>query len=228
LKESAYVKEEDIVATTELVTREVKKKKAEDAATLAMIRELAKGIEVSASSIPRENVGAVAQRFVEATEDLQELATSEAGNMLMVVNAGGNDQEDEAAGSDVAPEATTGNPDSSHTHNVIEVESDSTQSTSSQSTSSSSSIDLDDIPIGLVYQTTKKGHSSTTQLHKKPSHNIPFEPMIPSVNERICNMSEMRNKVCERLPLNHPLQPQIIPPLNMVPPEVNVESSSSS
>jgi hypothetical protein len=45
LKESAYVaEEEDIVATTELVIREVKKKKAEDAATLAKIRELAKGI----------------------------------------------------------------------------------------------------------------------------------------------------------------------------------------
>jgi hypothetical protein len=52
--------------------------------------------------------------------------------------------------------------------------------------------------------------------------------MIPSVNERIGNMSEMRNQVCERLPLNHPFPPQIIQPLNMVPPEVNVEISSSS
>jgi hypothetical protein len=39
MKESAYVteEEEDIEATTELVTREVKRKKAEDAATLAKI-----------------------------------------------------------------------------------------------------------------------------------------------------------------------------------------------
>jgi hypothetical protein len=52
--------------------------------------------------------------------------------------------------------------------------------------------------------------------------------MIPSVDERIGEMSEMRNKVCERLPLHHPFQPQIIQPVNMVvPDEVNVEPSSS-
>jgi len=52
--------------------------------------------------------------------------------------------------------------------------------------------------------------------------------MIPSVDERIGNLSEMRNRVCEKLPINHPLQPQIIPPLNIVSPEMNVETSSSS
>jgi hypothetical protein len=51
--------------------------------------------------------------------------------------------------------------------------------------------------------------------------------MVSSANERIGQMFEMRNKVCERLPLNHPLKPHIIPPLNMVPPEVNFETSSS-
>jgi hypothetical protein len=71
-----------------LVTREVKKKKAEDAATLAKIRELAKGIEVPASSIAREDSGDVAQEVVKATEDLQEIETSEAGNMLMIMKAG--------------------------------------------------------------------------------------------------------------------------------------------
>jgi hypothetical protein len=134
LKESAYVAEveEDIVATTELVTREVKKKKAEEAATLAKIKELAKGIEVYASSIAREDAGVVAHQLVEATEDLQELATSEAGNMLMIVNAGGDAQEGQAAGSDAtAPEAVIGNLDPLHSHTVIEVESDSTPSVSS-------------------------------------------------------------------------------------------------
>jgi hypothetical protein len=63
LKESSYVAEEEegIEAATELVTREVKKKKAEDAATLAKIKELAKGTEVPTSSIAREDVGVVAQ-----------------------------------------------------------------------------------------------------------------------------------------------------------------------
>jgi hypothetical protein len=52
--------------------------------------------------------------------------------------------------------------------------------------------------------------------------------MYPTINERIGEMSEMRNQVCERLPLNHPFQPLVIQPLNMVvPDEVNVEPSSS-
>jgi hypothetical protein len=157
--------------------------------------------------------------LIEAIEDLQELATSEAGNMLMVVSTGGDAHEGQAAGSDAtALEAVIGNLDPLHSHTVIEVEFDSSTSVSSQSTSSSSSIDLDNIPLGHLYQ---------TKIHKKPSQNILFEPMIPNVNERIGNMSEMRNKVCERLPFNHPLQPPMIQPLNMVSADMNVESSSS-
>lgn len=51
--------------------------------------------------------------------------------------------------------------------------------------------------------------------------------MIPNVNERIGNISEICNKVCERLPFNHPFQPPMIQPLNMVHADINVESSSS-
>jgi hypothetical protein len=47
-----------------LVTREVKKKKAEDAATLAKIRELAKGIEVPASSIAKEERSLISSLLV--------------------------------------------------------------------------------------------------------------------------------------------------------------------
>lgn len=86
------------------------KKKAEDATTLAKIRELAKGLEVPASSLAKEDAGVVAHQLVQATEDLQDLATSEARSMLMAVNAGEDTQEDEAAG----PEAVIGNPDSTH------------------------------------------------------------------------------------------------------------------
>jgi preprotein translocase subunit SecD len=179
LKESAYVveDEEQIAATTDLVTREVRKKKMEDAAALAKIRELAKGIDVPASSIAREDAGDVAQQVIQATEEVQHLVSSEAGNMLMVVSeeAAEEVQEDNADALEAAgPEASTGNSDYTHSKNVIVVESDSTSSTSSQSTSSSSSSDLDDVPIGLVYPTTKKGFSSSTKLHKKPATHIPF------------------------------------------------------
>jgi nucleotide-binding universal stress UspA family protein len=53
--------EEQIVAATDLVTRELKNKKAEDAAALAKIRELAKEIGVPVSSIAREDAGVGAQ-----------------------------------------------------------------------------------------------------------------------------------------------------------------------
>jgi hypothetical protein len=209
------------MATTELVTREVKKKKAKDAVTLAKIRELAKGIEVPASNIAREDVGDTTQQVIQATEEAHHLVSLEAENLLRIadVEASAKAQEDVAAGlGAAAPEAVTGNPVSLHSEDVIVVEFDSTPSTYTQSTSSSSSIDLDNIPLGQLYQ---------TKSPKKTSQKIPFEPMIPSVNERIDNMSEMCNKVCERLPFNHPLQPPMIQPLNMVPAGKNVESSSS-
>jgi hypothetical protein len=68
--------EEQIEAATDLVSRELKKKKkAEDAATLAKIRELAKGIEVPVSSIARVDAGVSAQQVVKTTEEVQELVT---------------------------------------------------------------------------------------------------------------------------------------------------------
>jgi hypothetical protein len=78
LKESSYVEEDQIAAATDLVTREVKKKKIEDAAALEKIRELAKGIEVPVSSIAKEDGGTFAQQVVQPTEEVQELVTSEA------------------------------------------------------------------------------------------------------------------------------------------------------
>jgi hypothetical protein len=245
LKESTYVaeNEEQIAAATDLVTREVKRKKAEDDAALQKALEIAKEIEVPASSLARADAITDAQEVVQATEEIQGLETSEAGNMLMIVSekAAKKAQEDETTGSGAAaPEADKGNPDSSHTYDVIAVESDSTPFISSQSTSSSSSLDFDDIPIGQVYSTTHKGLSPSTKLHKKPTKSIPFEPMIPNVDEKIGDMSEMRNKVCERLPPNHPFQPPMIKPLNFIHVDaevvgeqvgsdnVNVDESSSS
>ena len=99
---------------------------------------------------------------------------------------------------------------------VIEVESEATQATSSQTTPSSP-IHLDNIPIGQVYSTIHKGLSPSTKLHKKPVKHTPYKPMIPNVDERIENMSERRNKLCERLPPNHPFQPPMIQPLNFIP-----------
>jgi hypothetical protein len=67
--------EEQIVAATDLVMRELEKKKAEDATTLVEIKELAKGIEVPVSSIAKEDAGVSAHQVVKATEEVQELVT---------------------------------------------------------------------------------------------------------------------------------------------------------
>jgi hypothetical protein len=145
IKKSPYMTEEveGIGASTDLVTREVKRKKVEDAAALQTALEIAKEIEIHASSIARKDVGVVAQQLVEATKNLQEMASSEAGNLLRVVNAGDGVQEDITAGSEAAaPESDAqGNPDLAHTNVVVELESNTTPSSSSQSTSSSSSTD---------------------------------------------------------------------------------------
>jgi len=115
--------EEQIEAATDLVTRELKKKKAEDAVTLSKIRELAKGIEVPASSIARENAGTIAQQIVKAAEEVQELVTSEAGSMLMI--AGEKSDVEVQMKKVVTSEAAQGNPDSLHSANIVEIESSS-------------------------------------------------------------------------------------------------------
>lgn len=86
LKVADYVMEEEdnIAAATGLVTRELEKKKAEDAAALANIWELAKGIEVPVSSIAREDVGISAHQVVKAAEKVQDLVTSEVGSLLVI------------------------------------------------------------------------------------------------------------------------------------------------
>ena len=110
-----------------------------------------------------------------------------------------------------ASEGTQGNIDSLHTVNIIEIESSSTSPSysTSISTSISNSSDLDDVPLNKIYTSINKSLSPSTKLKKKPSDET-FEPMYPSVLERIGEMSQMRVDVCARLPADHPLQPPMI------------------
>jgi hypothetical protein len=76
IKESPYVVEEveGVEASTDLVIREINKKKAEVAAAEALQKalELAKQIEVPASSFVREDAALVAKEAIQGTEDLQQ------------------------------------------------------------------------------------------------------------------------------------------------------------
>jgi len=50
----------------------------------------------------------------------------------------------------------------------------------------------------------------------KPSPK-PFEPKYPTVLQSIGEMSQRRVDICNKLPADHPLQPTLITPLNMIP-----------
>jgi len=86
LKESKYVAEEDQVAeATQLVSREVRRKKVNDDAIQRAL-ELAKKIEVPASSIAREDAAEAAQEVIKDAEVVQELATTEAEGPALVTS----------------------------------------------------------------------------------------------------------------------------------------------
>ncbi|RHN66797.1 hypothetical protein MtrunA17_Chr3g0095541 [Medicago truncatula] len=223
LKESSYLKEEDqIAAATDLVTRELEKKKADDVAALQKVLELAKEIEVPVSSIAREDVGADAQEVIKAAEVVQEFVETEAGS-LVVLTAEGVQEENVGCSEADASEASRGNPDSLHNANIIEIESSSTSTSHSTSISTSStSLDYDNVPLGIIYTTINKSLSPSTKRQRKPADNIPYEPVYPTILESIGEMSQMRNKVFERLPANHPFQPPMIEPLSFVPADAEV------
>jgi len=73
MKVSTYVEEEDaqVEAASDLVTREVKRKKAADAAALQKVLEIAKNIEVPVEVLLKGSSGEQAQKVVELAEDLQ-------------------------------------------------------------------------------------------------------------------------------------------------------------
>lgn len=175
------MEEEDIIAAaTDLVTRELEKKKAEDVAALVKIRELAKGIEVHVSSKAWEDAGISAQQVVKAAEEVQDLVTSEAGSLLLVAGELEKTtvevQEENASCSEVVnSEASRGNPDSLHNAEIINIESSSTfVSVSTTLSSLSTSSDFDDIALCSMYTNLNKGLSPSTKLHKKSADNTPM------------------------------------------------------
>ena len=65
--------EEEVEATTELVTREVRRKKADDVAALQKVLKIAKDIEVPADVLLKESTVEAALKVIELTENLQKL-----------------------------------------------------------------------------------------------------------------------------------------------------------
>ena len=160
-----------------------------------------------AEQLLNESTIEAAQMGIKLTEELQQLIVADERE----VDEDG--QREEAATSEAdALEGTQGNINSLHTVNVIEIESSST----SPSYSTSDSSDLDDVPLNKIYSSINKSLSPSTKLCKKPSGET-YEPLYPSVLERIGEMSQIRIDVCEILPADHPLQPPMIECLQSIP-----------
>jgi len=83
LRESQYIlQEEEDMEASGLVTREIRNKKAADAAALQKAMQIARETEIPTSSILREDVGVSAHKVIEAAEEVQKMASAEAGNLL--------------------------------------------------------------------------------------------------------------------------------------------------
>ncbi|KEH15602.1 hypothetical protein MTR_0752s0020, partial [Medicago truncatula] len=112
-----------------------------------------------------------------------------------------------------------GIPNSPHSVEFVNVESDSNPSISSDSTSSS--FDLDDITLSQKYNIHSKNHSPSSKIHKEPES---------SIFEHINELASQRMKVTEHLPPNHPLNRDsaFLRPLSVVLPETNPEPQIAS
>jgi len=235
MKVSTYVEEEDsqVEAATDLVSRDVKRKKVVDIVALQKVLEIGKNIEVPAEVLMKESSSEQAQKVVELAENLQQLVM--ASELLSTAEE--TRKKDDTCSEAAASEATRGNSDSHTVCNAIEIESSSTSA--SHLTSVSTSSDIDNILLNRVYATLHKSlsPSSSTKQKKKPDDE--FVLVYPQVLQSIGEMAQMRINVCARLPADHPFQPPVIQPLETILadaeamneqafPEPNIPETSSS
>jgi len=153
--------EEDEEAT-ELVRREVKKRKETDTAVKKAL-QLAKDIEIPVEVLAKVSIVEAAQLGLELTENLQQMI--EADGVLKTVE---DAQEEVVCSEVVASEAPEGNTDSHiAADEIITVESSTSSETrtspTSLSSSSSTSSDPDDIPLCKVYTTLNKASITINQ-----------------------------------------------------------------
>ena len=100
---------------------------------------------------------------------------------------------------------------------IVELGSSSDTQTNSPSSSSSSSIvsssNEDDVPLSKKYSSINKTPYKT-KTSQKPDDI--FEPMYPSVQERMIEMQQKRIDACKYLPADHPLQPPVIEAIHVI------------
>jgi len=203
LRQASLAAEEEEEAATSLMTREILKQKAKEAAVQKAL-EIAAQISVPANVLlEKTNIEAV-QAGIELTEDLQQLVVS--GELL-------KDDEVLAAGSEAATSeaaASRGNPDVPNSANLIEIESGSETSISSPDSS-----DIDDVPLNKLYKNISPSSKPIQKANTKS-----FEPKYPAILKSLGEMSQIRIDICKKLPIDHPLQLPMVKPLNVAPADV--------
>jgi len=183
LKESKYVEEEEQGAeATQLVSREVRRKRVKDEAIQRAL-ELAKQIEVPASNIAREDAAETAQEVIKADEVVQELAATEAEVLALVTSEEAKEGNIAASEAPDSPEAPEGISETLHTDGeIVELGSSSSsdiRSTSPSSSSSTISSDLDDIPLSKVYTSLNKTLTPSPSTKTNKKQMIPLCLCIP-------------------------------------------------
>ena len=198
LKESKYIEAEE--EATELVTREVRRKRTNDEAVQRAV-ELASQITVPASSLLKEDVALAASQVVEAAAVIQDLAASEAEVLGFVEAAEAREETASTSGAAETSEAQIGM-SNGFTSNVEIIELGSSFETltnlpaSSSSSSILSSSDEDDVPLSKMYSSINKTPCKAT-TSQKPDNG--FEPMYPSVEERLIGLQQRRIEACKHL-----------------------------
>jgi len=229
LKESKYVEdEEQVTEATQLVLREVWRKKVNDDVVQKAL-ELAKQIEIPVEVLIKDSSAAAAKEVIKAAEVVQELAATEAEGLALVTSEQAQEGNTAASEAPDSPEAPEGIYETLHTVvEIVQLGSSSSSDIGSSSPSSSSSTtssDLDDIPLSKFYTTLNKAltPSPSTKTTKKPDYDT-FVSMYPSIEERLIGMQQRRIDACKNLIADHPLQPPLIEAIQSTPAAAECES----
>jgi len=149
----------------------------------------------------------------EIADKVEQEAVKEAKEMLEQIQGTSEAGVSEAVPESAAPESATETGKSEASGNPFDLNSaKETQILDSPTIISpplsfTNDSDHDEMPLG-----------QRINLLPKPSQKPkPFEPKYPAVLQSIGEMSQRRVDLCNKLPADHPLQPPVITPLNMIP-----------
>jgi len=243
--ESSIIKEAAELALEEMEAEEARPKKMQSTGTqiecpmFVMTLEMARRAKKYADKLTADKKKKVDQYIVEKDERLKAIgqencvayyeqklvevkkiagiveqeAVKEAKEMLEQIQGTSEASASEAVPESAAPESATvaeeseasGNP--SNLNSAKETQISYSPTIISPPLSLTNDSDHDEMPLG-----------QRINLLPKPSQKPkPFEPKYPTVLQSIGEMSQRRVDICNKLPADHPLQPPVITPLNMIP-----------